>query len=235
MFAVVLVFFMVGIVKTGVPGLDDVFEKKGFISNSSVLVSGEPGAGKTILALEFIYYGAKDYNETGFFITSEQSIEKIREMAFGMGMPLEQLEKSGSIVLKKINITKGGEMIPDNLLNEIKSKKPKRIVLDSITPFELLASDPKEFRMKIFSLLEQIGKLGITLLATGEKRLTNFDRIAFNPEDFLFDGLIIMGRQRKTINFQRVLSVIKMRGTKHSEELHPVEISGKGLRVLTVK
>jgi KaiC/GvpD/RAD55 family RecA-like ATPase len=74
-----------------------------------------------------------------------------------------------------------------------------------------------------------------TVLATAEKRLTDFDRMAFEAEDFLFDGLILMGRQRKTINYQRVLSVVKMRGTKHSEELHPVEIDGNGLRVLTIK
>jgi len=226
---------MVGTMKTGVPGLDSVFEKKGFIANSSVLVSGEPGAGKTILALEFIYYGAKDFKEPGFFISSEQTVEKIRELAFVLNMPLEQYEKSGLITLKKIDLSKGLEMLPDSLMAELRSKKPKRVVLDSITPFELLATDQRDFRLKLLYLLEAINKQGTTLLATGEKRMTNFDRISFNAEDFLFDGLILMGRQRKTVNYQRVLSVIKMRGTKHSEELHPVEISGKGLRVLTVK
>ncbi|MDD5163397.1 MAG: ATPase domain-containing protein [Candidatus ainarchaeum sp.] len=226
---------MAGIVKTGIPGLDTVFDKKGFISNSSVLVSGEPGAGKTIFALEFIYYGAKDYKEPGIFISSEQSVEKIRELAFALNMPLEQYEKSGLISIRKVNISKGAEMIPDSIMNEIKSKKPKRVVLDSISPFELLASDTRDFRFKLLSMLEEINKQGTTLLATGEKRMTDFDRISFNPEDFLFDGLILMGRQRKTVNYQRVLSVIKMRGTKHSEELHPVEITENGLRVLTIK
>ncbi|MDD5148499.1 MAG: ATPase domain-containing protein [Candidatus ainarchaeum sp.] len=226
---------MVGIIKTGIPGLDTVFEKKGFISNSSVLVSGEPGAGKTILALEFIYYGAKEYKEPGIFVSSEQSVEKIRELAFVLNMPLEQYEKNGLITIKKVNIAKGGEMLPDQILNEIKSKKPKRVVLDSITPFELLAADQRDFRLKLLSMLEEINRQGVTLLATGEKKLTDFDRISFNAEDFLFDGLILMGRQRKTVNYQRVLSIIKMRGTKHSEELHPVEITENGLRVLTIK
>ncbi len=226
---------MVGIVKTGIPGLDTVFDKRGFIANSSILVSGEPGAGKTIFALEFIYYGAKDYKEPGLFISSEQSVEKIRELAFALNMPLEQYEKNGLISVRKVNIPKGSEMIPDSIINEIKSKKPKRVVLDSISPFELLASDPRDFRFKLLSMLEEINKQGTTLLATGEKRLTDFDRISFNAEDFLFDGLILMGRQRKTVNYQRVLSVIKMRGTKHSEELHPVEITESGLRVLTIK
>jgi len=226
---------MAGIVKTGVPGLDSIFEKKGLIENSTVLVSGEPGAGKSILALEFIYNGAKEFNEKGMFISSEQTIEKIKSTALSLGMNLEELEKKGLISMKKADISRGGEMLPDSIMREIKAKKPKRIVLDSITPFEFLASDQREFRLRMLSFLEMIEKQGSTLLATAEKRLTDFDRVAFDPADFLFDGLILMGRQRRTVNFQRVLTVIKMRGTKHSEELHPISINNKGLSIMTIK
>lgn len=226
---------MAGIVKTGVPGLDDIFEKRGFIENSSVLVSGEPGAGKSILAMEFIVNGAKQFGEKGLYVSSEQSLEKIREIASGLGMPLEEFEKKNLVILEKIDISKGGEMIPERIIDLIKSKKPKRIVLDSITPLEFLSEDKREFRLKMLGFLEQISRNKATFIATAERHLTEFDRISFNPEDFLFDGLIIMGRQRKTANYLRVLSVIKMRGTKHSEELHPVEIDNNGLKILKIK
>ena len=55
---------MVERIKTGVNGLDRVL-KGGLRKNSSILITGAPGTGKTILALEFIYYGAKNYNENG--------------------------------------------------------------------------------------------------------------------------------------------------------------------------
>lgn len=226
---------MVEIVKTGVPGLDSIFDSKGIIANSNVLVSGEPGAGKSILAMEFIYNGAKDFKEKGMFISSEQTIEKIKEVSSSLGMDFEALEKKGLISMKKVNISRGGEMLPDAIIREIRAKKIQRIVLDSITPFEFLAADLREYRLKMLAFLEMLGKQKATLLATAEKRLTNFDQIEFDPADFLFDGLILMGRQRRTVNFQRVLTVVKMRGTKHSEELHPIEISDKGLSIMTIK
>jgi len=78
------------IVKSGTPGLDEAIGIKGFRKGSSILVAGEPGAGKTILALQFIFNGARLYGENGVFVTSEQSVEKIREIAANLGMPLEQ-------------------------------------------------------------------------------------------------------------------------------------------------
>ena len=100
---------------------------------------------------------------------------------------------------------------------------------------ENLSPDIREFRVKILGFIETIIANNITLLVTAEKRKTDFDNMEFAPEDFLFDGLIMMGRLRKAVSFERVLSIIKMRGTKHSEELHPVEISNSGLVVKSLE
>ena len=83
--------------------------------------------------------------------------------------------------------------------------------------------------------MENITDRNVTLIATAEKRKTDFDNAEFSPEDFLFDGLILMGRMRKAISFERVLSIVKMRGTKHSEELHPIEITNSGLVVKNIE
>ncbi len=222
-------------IKTGTPGLDEAFAIKGFRRRSSVIVTGEPGAGKSILALQFIYNGARVYGESGVFVTSEQSVEKVREIARSLGMPLEQFEKDGLVTLMKVPISKGGEMAPDELVKHVKRAEVTRVAIDSITPFEYLASDLKDFRLKVLNFVEMLTRENVTLLVTAEKRRTDFDNVEFSPEDFLFDGLILMGRLRKAVTFERVLSVVKMRGTAHSEELHPVKISDKGLVVETLK
>lgn len=223
------------IVRTGTPGLDDLLEIGGFNFRNSILVSGEPGAGKSIIALQFIYNGARLYGEAGVYVTSEQSIERVRENAASLKMDLEKFEKNGLIKLMKIPVTRGYEMAPDELMAEIKKAEVKRVAIDSITPLEYLAPDVRSFRVKILSFLENITGKNVTLLATAEKKKTDFDNAEFAPEDFLFDGLILMGRMRRAISFERVLSVIKMRGTKHSEELHPIEITGTGLVVKKVE
>ena len=72
----------VELIKTGISGLDQVL-KGGLRRNSSILVTGAPGTGKTILALQFIYYGAKDYNENGIFISTEESlVQAIMSLAY---------------------------------------------------------------------------------------------------------------------------------------------------------
>jgi len=219
------------LVKTGTPGLDELFTKGGFSHNSSVLVSGEPGAGKSIVAMQFIYNGARIYGEAGVYVTSEQSIEKLRENAKGLGMDFTELEEKGLIKLMKIPVTRGYEIASDELMREIKKEEVKRVAIDSITPLENLSPDIRGFRVRILAFIETITANDITLLVTAEKRKTDFDNMEFSPEDFLFDGLIMMGRLRKAVSFERVLSIIKMRGTKHSEELHPIEISNSGLVV----
>ena len=223
------------IVKTGTPGLDALFGINGFIKQSSVLVSGEPGAGKSIIAMQYIYNGARMYGEGGVLVTSEQSVEKVRAIAKSLGMDFAEFEKSGLIKIIKVPIARGAEMLPEKLENAIKDSNVSRLAIDSLTPFEFLASDLREFRIKILSFVEQVARHNITMLVTAEKKKTDFESVEFSAEDFLFDGLILMGRLRSSAGFERVLGVVKMRGTSHSEELHPVEISNTGLVVQTVE
>ncbi len=223
------------VVKTGTPGLDEMFAINGFRRNMSVLVSGEPGAGKSIVAMQYIYNGARLYGEGGVLVTSEQSIEKVREIGKSLGMDFQQFEESGLVTIMKIPIAMGAEMTPDSLLNAIKDPSVQRIAIDSLTPFEFLAPSEKEFRVKILSFVETVAKHDVTMLVTAEKKKTDFESVEFSAEDFLFDGLILMGRLRSAAGFERVLSIIKMRGTAHSEELRPIKITNTGLVVENIE
>lgn len=219
------------ITKTGTPGLDQLITKGGFGRNSSILISGEPGAGKSILALQFIYNGARLFGECGVYVTSEQTIDKVRENAKNLGMDLTEMEGKGMVKIIKIPVTHAYEMAPEELMQEIKKQHVRRVVIDSITPLEYLSSDIRNFRGKILGFIETLTSHDVTLMVTAEKKKTDFDNMEYSPEDFLFDALLMMGRMRRAISFERVLSIVKMRGTSHSEELHPIEINEKGLIV----
>ena len=73
-----------GLVATGIPGLDEVL-RGGVRENNIILVEGAPGTGKTTLGLEFIYRGAKDFNEPGLILSFELSSEKLMHDAAGFG------------------------------------------------------------------------------------------------------------------------------------------------------
>ena len=126
-------------IKTGVPGLDQVL-KGGLRKNSSVLVTGAPGTGKTLLALQFIYYGAKDCSENGIFISTEESLEVLNQSARNLGMDLASMVDKGKIffVQKPIATLKGGISSIKGLVDAIKKNNIRRVALDSLIFFEYL-------------------------------------------------------------------------------------------------
>lgn len=227
----------VELIKTGVPGLDQVL-KGGLRRNSSILVTGAPGTGKTILALQFIYYGARDYNENGIFITTEESLDDIRQFARNLGMDIASMESKGKIffVQKPIVALRGGLSSVKGLVDAIKKNNVKRVALDSLIFFEYLYprfnGNKMEFRRQVLMFMQQLKKAGATFLAVSERAVTDLDRLTYDMMDFIFEGFIVLSRIRKGSYFERVLTVAKIRGQDHSLDVYPVTIGNDGLKVL---
>ena len=225
-------------IKTGVQGLDKVL-KGGFRKNATILVTGAPGTGKTIMALQFIYYGAKNYNENGIFITIEENLSDLKENAKNLGMDINALEKNGKIFMfqKPVTQLKGGLISVKGLLDLIRKKNIKRVALDSLIFFEYLY--PKfnhnvmEYRRQVLIFMQKLKSAGVTFMAVSERKITDLDRLEFDIMDFVFEGFIILSRIRKGSYFERVLTVAKLRGQNHSLDVYPVTIEdNKGFQVL---
>ena len=227
----------VQLIKTGIIGLDKVL-KGGLRKNSSILITGAPGTGKTIMALEFIYYGAKDYNENGVFITTEEGLDDLRNFGKNLGMNIDQMEKKGKIFLieKPLALLKGGIASIKGLLELIKKKNIKRVALDSLIFFEYLYpkfnNNVMEFRRQVLLFMQKMKKSGVTFMAVSERRITDLDRLEYNMMDFVFEGFIVLSRIRKGSYFERVLTVTKVRGQDHSLDVYPVTIDKNGFKVL---
>ena len=128
-----------GLICTGISGLDEVL-RGGVRENNIVLVEGAPGSGKTTLGLEFIYRGAKDFNENGLIITFELSAEKLLHDAEGFGWDFKTLEKQGKV---KLIFTSPSVILeelqsPDGVLaTEIRALGAKRIMIDGLAPLRI--------------------------------------------------------------------------------------------------
>ena len=225
------------LIKTGIPGLDHIL-KGGLRKNSTLLVTGAPGTGKTILALQFIYYGAKDYNENGIFITTEDNLDDLRQNAKNLGMDFVSLESKGKtfFLQKPLTTLKGGIASIKGLTDAIKRYNVKRVALDSLIFFEYLYPrfnhNKMEFRRQVLMFMQQMKKAGVTFLAVSERSVTDFDRLTYDMMDFVFEGFIVLSRIRKGSYFERVLTVAKVRGQDHSLDVYPVAIDNDGLKVL---
>lgn len=110
-------------INTGIKGLDRLMQG-GIPKGSPILVSGSPGTGKTILGLQFLYYGAKN-NEPGIYITFEEPKESIIIAAENFGWNLRDLEKK-----KKFAVMEYFELGNEEYLNEIDKLKKSLRELD---------------------------------------------------------------------------------------------------------
>ncbi|MBS3100571.1 AAA family ATPase [Candidatus Woesearchaeota archaeon] len=228
---------MVELIKTGVPGLDQVL-KGGLRRNASILVTGAPGTGKTILALQFIYYGAKEHNENGIFISTEESLDVLDQSARNLGMDLKSMVDKRKIffVQKPIATLKGGISSIKGLVEAIRKNNVRRVALDSLIFFEYLYprfdGNKMEFRRQVLMFIQEMKKAGVTFLVVSERSITDFDRLNYDMMDFVFEGIILLSRIRKGSYFERVLTVAKIRGQDHSLDVYPVTIGSDGLKVL---
>ena len=149
-----------------------------------------------------------------------------------MGLKWKKLEKRGLITLIQQPIEGKKLMSIATPIALIQSKKVKRVVLDSITLFEYLhVMGEMDYRKEVLDFVLKMKESNVTLLATAEKSISNIDEIEYNPEDFLFEGLILLTKIRKGHTFEHCIQVYKMRGQNHSVDIFPMKIGKNGVEV----
>jgi len=232
------------VVKTGIPGFDPTLSV-GLKKNSSVVVSGPPGSGKTTFGLQFIYSGAKEFDEPGVYISLSQSIEEIKNDCKSFGWDIEDLiakEKILMIDLRPFKIKDEvivkddslyrGEQIPFEhltkfILNSIKKIKAKRIVIDSISILGMQYSDKFYMRQGLQGMIQSLENFDATSLLISEFSENN----EIPLEWFVTSGIIQLDNQIIDDKMRRTIRIIKLRGIKHSEQVHSLELGNNGLYV----
>lgn len=217
------------LLSTGIPGLDELL-KGGIRKTNSVLIAGVPGSGKTVFGMHYIYEGAKQ-GEPGLFISYEESETSIVEYAESFSMPYTQLIQKGLVTVLSIPLV--GKIVTfAPIVDMIRKNKIQRVFLDSITLFEYIDSmSAMSFRREIIEFIRIMKELGVTLMASSEKKVANIDIIEYGSQDFLFQGLILLTKVRKGASFERCINISKMRGQSHQLGIYPFAIDEQGVQV----
>lgn len=219
-------------IPTGIIGLDPLIEG-GFKKKSISLVSGWPGAGKTIFAIQFLVYGMEKFDEATLYITFEERKEKLYEDMLSFGWDLAKYEKENKFFfleytpeqVKKLLIEGGG--IVESLIDE---NKIKRIAIDSITSFSLLYKDELAKKESALALFELINKWECSALLTSQDRSPEDHTISAALE-FEVDGIIILYYAKIKKKRVRAIEILKMRGTKHPTETFGFNITNNGIAI----
>ncbi|MEO7937401.1 MAG: ATPase domain-containing protein [Burkholderiaceae bacterium] len=209
----------------GVARLDDLMGG-GLPRGYSLLVAGPSGSGKTILASAFLSEGAR-CGETGIIAAFEQRPTLAR------GRAVQELIAAG-----KINVveTRSANLSVDEmsmvLITEIRRTGATRIVIDSLSGFELALAPTfqEDFREALARMVPALTSAGATVLMTSELE-DRYDDLRFSPYGtaFLTDAIIVQRYIEVDSRLQRVMAVVKVRGSAHSNELRLFQIDDTGI------
>jgi circadian clock protein KaiC len=247
-------------VKTGIRGFDELVQG-GIPKGNTILLTGTPGTGKTIFGLEFLCNGAVQFKEKGLYVSFEQNTNSLIDQASSFGWDLESLIKKGQLEIIYIPISEIDKRTSSKILEKIAKEKIKRLVIDSISTLSVNApiygfmtdqtlidvekrrsflSPPiiGDFIVKrfIYSFIDELHAANAcTTLMISESAEKSEYLSRDTVSEFISDGVVLFTFESMGGEFSRSLVVRKMRNTKNDEDVHPLEISGKGLVVHSIK
>ncbi len=246
-------------IKTHIPGFDKLVQG-GFPKGHTVLLLGSPGTGKTIFSTQYLYNGAMKFKEKSMLVTLEQNLKDVRNQSKDLGMKLEPLEKKGILTLMHIPVADLSTETIDQIKKEVKKRKIKRLVIDSLSTLAINApiySPLKDMALRdamnykaffsppilgdfvvkrfIYKFLDDLKEIGCTTIVTGEASEKGEFLSRDTVSEFVSDGVILVTFESMGGDYSRSLLVRKMRGTKNDEDIHPVEITSKGLKIHDLK
>ena len=219
-------------VPSGIEGLDEILNG-GFPKRRIILVTGGPGTGKTVFAIQYLYHGAVNLGEKGVFISLEEPIERIKENMRRFGFDLEKPIKEGKLSFVELTPIQFTTIKPSGLIHLIREKvKPgvERLAIDPLTTIMLQEKDIYQQRLDLMRLFKTLSELDCTAVVTSEARYAMLKR-RFHAEEFLADGVVILHKIVLKGRVIQALQVEKMRGTLHDTQLRPYKITEKGIVV----
>ncbi|BAO62353.1 ATPase domain-containing protein [Pseudomonas protegens] len=213
--------------KMGVARLDDMLGG-GLPQGYSLLVAGPSGSGKSILAATFLAEGARN-GETGVIAVFEQRPNHSQNPT------LAALIQSGQVGLVD---SRAADLSIDEivhlLLSEITRIKATRVVVDSLSGFELALAPTfrEDFRESLARMVTALTSAGITVLMTSELE-DRYTDLRFSPYGtaFLTDAIIVQRYIEVESRLQRIMAVVKVRASAHSDELRLYRIDDDGLQI----
>jgi circadian clock protein KaiC len=222
---------------SGIAGLDDVM-RGGFPRDCLFLVTGTPGTGKTTLAMQFLLEGVRQ-GEICLYVTLSETRAEIEKVARSHGWDLTNVNIT-ELVPSEQNLSADSQLTVFNpselelgetteaLIAAVKSVRPQRLVLDSLSELRLIAQNPLRYRRQILALKQYFADRDCTVLLLDDR--------TGGPEDDHLQSLVhgVIALEQLVNQFgseRRRLRVSKLRGVPFRGGFHDFAIRFGGLDV----
>jgi circadian clock protein KaiC len=225
---------------TGVQGLDEI-TGGGLPAGRPTLVCGTAGAGKTMLATEFIVRGATEFGEPGVFMMFEENAEELIANVRSLGFDLGKLAAQKKIALDHVHIERSeieetGDYDLEGLFirlgHAIDTVGAKRVVLDTLEALFSGLPNQAILRAELRRLFRWLKDRGMTAIITGERGDGTLTR--YGLEEYVADCVIVLDHRVDEQISTRRLRVVKYRGSAHGTNEYPFLIGERGLSVLPI-
>lgn len=218
---------------TGIVGFDQV-ANGGLPKGRTTLVSGTAGSGKTVLALQFLLSGVRDYDENGVFVTFEEAPRDLMQNVRSFGWDLEGLVADKRIAVVDATPEPGEDVVHAGaydlsallarIENGIRSVGAKRVILDAIGALFPQLTDATTVRREIHRIAAGLRQLGVTTLVTMERTREEGGVGRWGVEEFVADNVILLRNRLENEKRRRTLEILKFRGATHHKGEYPFTI-----------
>jgi len=223
--------------RTGIPGLDEVLNG-GLPRDHIYLVEGDPGVGKTTLALKFLLEGVRA-GERALYVTLSETAHEVRLIAQSHGWSLEGLSMFELSALEAQMRAESENTVfhPSDIeltettravLAYIDKISPQRVVFDSLSELRLLAQSHLRYRREVLNLKQYFSRTRATVILLDDR--------TSDPNDMQLQSIAhgVLSLQQQPPEYggdRRRLRVVKMRGIRYQTGFHDFEIVTGGLEV----
>lgn len=235
-------------VPTGIAGFDDV-SLGGLPENSVTLVSGTAGSGKTVLALQFLAEGVRQFGQAGVFVTFGEPARKLRWFIgeFGWEVPAWELDGTWTFIEgtpgpEGKTAVVGGQfdltVLLDAISDAVERTGAQRVAIDSLNVLFARFEDTAAVRDGLVRITSRLERLGVTALLTIARNGESDQVTPMGVEEYVADNLVILRNELQEEIRRRTIEVLKFRGTQHRQGEFPFAITreqGVVVIPLTVK
>ncbi len=215
-------------VSSGIPGLDEMLDGKGFYRGSTIMASGTAGTGKTSMAAHFVDAACRR-GEIAVFFSFEESPSQLMRNMRSIGIDLQPWIKKGLLHISATRPSMYGLEMHlaqmHKLLNEL---HPSVVVVDPMS--SLLSAGPnREVKVMLLRLIDQLKNSGATAFLMG---LTGGGQPVEGTEvevSSLVDTWLLLRDVEREGEKNRLIYVLKSRGMAHSNQVREFNLTNNGV------
>ena len=225
-------------IQTGIAGLDNILNG-GLPQGHLFLVEGDPGTGKTTLALQFLLEGVRR-GENVIYVTLSESRNELEQVVrshgwstdslqiYEMVPPEDDLNPEAQYTVFHPSEVELADTITA-ILEQVDATKPQRVVFDSLSELRMLARDPLRYRRQILALKRHFAGKNCTVLLLD-------DRTAEGSHDLqlqsIAHGVVMLQSLERDFGIKRRrVEVRKLRGSSFREGFHDYTIETGGISI----